>query len=196
MNLEKPTIVDIGAHHGAYAIILGRIVKEKGGKVIAVEPNPESYAVMVKNVILNKLESTIMCEQVAVMDKVERMRLKLNGVQSCITSDQSGFGIPVEVATLQWLFEKYEIGYVDLLLIDVEGAELHVLNSFPWQSVGIGKIFCELHPYAWKDFGYCGEHMGLFLLEHNYRCIDMYLNEHMNFASEGYIGPAELIPTY
>jgi hypothetical protein len=44
--INKPTVVDIGAHHGAYAIILGKIVQKMGGRVIAVEPNPQSFKVL------------------------------------------------------------------------------------------------------------------------------------------------------
>jgi FkbM family methyltransferase len=192
-KLKRPTIVEIGAHHGAYAIIMGKIIQKKAGKIIAVEPNPESYGMMVRNVLLNGLEDTIICEKVAIMDKVGRMRMVLDGVQSRITSDQSNSGIPMEVSTLQRLFEKYRIGYVDLLLIDVEGAELSVLNSFPWQSIRVGKIYCELHPYAWENFGYNGEDMRHFLLEHQYRVIDMYLQEHKSFGDETYIGPTEFL---
>ena len=68
-----------------------------------------------------------------------------------------------------------------------------MLRSFPWRSASVGRIFCELHPYAWKDFGYDGEGMRVFLLEHKYRCIDMYLNEHTAFGNEGYVGPTEFI---
>jgi len=42
-KIDKPIVVEIGAYHGAYSIILGQIIKKKDGKVIAVEPNPSSY---------------------------------------------------------------------------------------------------------------------------------------------------------
>src|SRR4030042_6503628 len=53
---NQPTIIDIGAHHGAYAVILGKIVNKMKGRVIAVEPNPQSFDVLKENVLLNKLE--------------------------------------------------------------------------------------------------------------------------------------------
>jgi hypothetical protein len=79
------------------------------------------------------------------------------------------------------------------MLIDVEGAELSVLKGHPWQSVPAEKIFCELHPYAWKQFGYTNVDMQDFLSEHNFRCFDMYLQEHKIFTSEAYIGPTLLL---
>jgi hypothetical protein len=63
---------------------------------------------------------------------------------------------------------------LDLLIVDVEGAELPVLNGFPWETVRIEKIFVELHPYAWKDFGYGGDEFRSFLEEKGFRCLDMY----------------------
>ena len=98
----------------------------------------------------------------------------------------------VDVTTMEQLLKKHAINYMDLLIIDVEGAELLVLRGFPWRLVNVGKIFCELHPYAWKDFGYSGVEMSNFLSEHNYRCFDMFLQEHKVFDKEAYIGPTFL----
>lgn len=47
-QIEFPTtIINMGAHHGAYAIVLGRILQKSGqrGKIIAIEPNPVSWSV-------------------------------------------------------------------------------------------------------------------------------------------------------
>ena len=178
---NQPTIIDIGAHHGAYAVILGKIIQKMGGRVIAVEPNPQSFNVLKENIRLNKLDDTVICEQVAIADKKGHMNIELIGSQSKLTQKKTGHCYPVEVMTLEQLLKKHEINYVDLLMIDVEGAELLVLRGFPWQSVNVGKIFCELHPYAWKDFGYYEVDMSKFLKSHNYRCFDMYFREYQIF---------------
>ncbi|HAM52390.1 MAG TPA: hypothetical protein DCP92_17470, partial [Nitrospiraceae bacterium] len=48
--LKGPSaIIDIGAHHGAYAILIGHVVRHSNGKVIAVEPNPQSFEILTKN---------------------------------------------------------------------------------------------------------------------------------------------------
>ena len=189
---NQPTIIDIGAHHGAYAVILGKIVQKMGGRVIAVEPNPQSFDVLKENVFLNKLENTVVCEQIAIADKTGLMNIDLAGSESKLTQKQTSDCCTVEVTTVDQLLKKHAIKYVDLLMIDVEGAELPVLRGFPWQSVKVEKIVCELHPYAWKDFDYKGEDLSNFLAEHNYRCFDMYFQEHEIFDSETYIGPTFL----
>jgi FkbM family methyltransferase len=187
------TIIDIGAHHGVYAMILGKIAQKFGGKVIAVEPHPESFKILRDNVKLNHLENTVTYEQVAVMDKPGLAEITSDGSQSrALYEPNSG---PVEVASLGKVMNKYGLENVDLLIIDVEGAELPVLQGFPWESKRPpGKIFCEFHPYAWKDFGYSGEDFRLFLEKHRYRCFDMYLHEHTLFDKESYIGPCIFVP--
>jgi len=190
---KQPIIIDIGAHHGAYAIILGKIVQKTGGQVIAVEPNPQSFNVLRENIRLNKLEDTIICEQVAIADKKGQMNIELIGSESKLKLNKTKHSCIVEVITLAQLLSKYNINCVDLVIIDVEGAELLVLRGFPWQSVCVGKIFCELHPYAWKEFDYEGKDFQKFLSDNVYRCFDMYLNEHVTFYSETYIGPTFFI---
>ena len=191
---DSPTIIDIGAHHGSHSIILGKILQSKQGKVIAVEPNPESFHVLTQNIRLNNLEDTVICEQVAVADKKARMNIDLSGGQSKLTLIQTKHTLSVEVTTLEELLNKYNVRHMDLLLIDVEGAELLLLRGFPWGSVTVGNIFCELHPYAWSDFGCTGDDMKKFLEYFGYRCFDMYLKEHTAFNDNKYIGPTLLIP--
>ncbi len=84
------------------------------------------------------------------------MNISLCDVQSGISADASSDSVPVQVLTLDILIRKYGITNVDLLHIDVERAALPVLRSFPWGGVKAKKIFCKMHPYAWRDFGYPG----------------------------------------
>ena len=189
---NAPTIIDIGAYHGSYAVVLGKVAHQLGGKVVAVEPNPETFTILLENVRLNNLEDTVTCEQIAVLDKSGFAGIALQGSQTHVASKEIDY--TAEVTTLKSLMDKHRIENVDLLLIDVEGAELQVLRGFPWQTEKPGKIFCELHPYAWKDFDYTCEDLRLFLEEHQYRCFDMYLNEHKIFDKVSYIGPCIFIP--
>ncbi len=188
MRLEKPIIVDIGAHHGAYAIILGKFAQKSGGKVIAMEPDTESFNVLKDNVRMNNLQDAVVCEQIAVLGKSGVAKFESCSSQSHVTEKESGH--IVKVTTLTELIKKHKVKSVDILIIDVEGAELWVLKGHPWESVRVENIFCELHPYAWKDFGYSGEDLKDFLRSHNLRCFDMYFREFTSFHANHYIGPA------
>ena len=119
----------------------------------------------------------------------------MEGIERKLPGKKNGNCCPVAVITLERLLQKYDVKKVDLLIIDVEGAELPVLGSFPWQSASVEKIFYELHPYAWKDFDYCAEDFRKFLRDHGYRCFDMYFQEHNIFKSAAYIGPSILVPS-
>jgi hypothetical protein len=85
--------------------------------------------------------------------------------------------------------EEQGLAKIDLLMVDVEGAELPVLQGLPWDDLPLTKIFCELHPYAWPDFGYTGQDFSSFLASKGLRCIDMYFAEQSVFDSPNYIGP-------
>ncbi len=49
---EGDVVVDIGAHIGYYTLLAARTVG-KDGKVFAFEPDPDNYALLVKNVEMN-----------------------------------------------------------------------------------------------------------------------------------------------
>jgi len=146
-----------------------------------------------ENILLNKLNDTVICEQIAIADEKREMSFELASSESRLILDKIAHYCVVKVITLEQLLDKYEINHIDLMIIDVEGAELLVLRGFPWESVSVEKIYCELHPYAWKEFHYDGNVFSDFLLKIKYRCFDMYLNEHTTFNLEAYIGPTLFI---
>jgi hypothetical protein len=121
--------------------------------------------------------------------------MELKGIESNLCEKQNVDCGSVTVVTLEQLLQKYKVTKVDLLLIDVEGIELPVLRSFPWQSASAGRIFCELHTYGWKDFGYCGEDFRKYQRGHGYRCVDLYLKERNILKSDACIGPSTPVPT-
>jgi FkbM family methyltransferase len=193
LNLaDAPVVIDAGAHHGAYAVVLGKLVQKKKGKLIAVEPNPRAFTILQRNIYRNKLEDTVVCENVALFDQEEKVSLVDLADQSKISQSSSGSEAMIDAVTLKMLIDKYLISSVDLLLVDVEGAELSVLRGFPWNDCSVKRIFCEMHPYAWEEFHYTPHDMSQFLIEHRLRCFDMLFREHSAFDNSEYIGPTFL----
>jgi FkbM family methyltransferase len=190
----NPIVVDIGAHHGSYAIVCGKIAQKNGGKVIAVEPNPSSFETLKKNIELNSLEDTIFPINCGVLDTAGEMSIDDRGVQSQlgVTQGLDG-GTVVEITTLGEIFTQYQIDRVDILIVDVEGAELPVLRGLPWGEITVEKILCELHPYDWQDFSYDDKAFSDFLKDHSLRCFDMYFHEHDMILQKEYIGPTLLV---
>lgn len=190
---NRPVVIDVGAHHGLYAIILGTLVQKMQGKVIAIEPNPRACAILRANIEKNGLSDTVICEQKAVLDTRGNVFLSDIDSQSYTVSKETQNTIPVESTTLAALTKQYSVDSVDLLIIDVEGAELRVLESIDWNNLRIDRIFCEFHPYQWSTFGYGAAEMEKFLVDHGFRCFDMYFCEHAAFLEKAYIGPAFLM---
>jgi FkbM family methyltransferase len=192
----EPTIMEIGASTGAYAMLLGKIAEKKHGKVIAIEPDPDSFRQLRLNIELNKLEKTVTAEQIAISDKLGKQLLELGRSESHLTDISGSLNkktCEVSVKTLEKLIQEYSLEKIDLLLIDVEGAELLVLRGVPWERISIDSIFCELHPYAWKNYGYSKADMIAFLEERHYRAIDMYLQEYSLSSKDRHIGPTIFI---
>jgi FkbM family methyltransferase len=125
------TIVDIGANAGYYTLLSARLVGE-GGRVYAFEPDPENYALLRKNVQVNGYRNVV-CLQKAVSDRAGRLPLFLGGESgghSLYADDNSsGRRIMVDVTSLDEFFQKEDWPNIDLIKIDIEGAELQALKG-------------------------------------------------------------------
>lgn len=196
--INHPVIIDVGAHHGEYAVLLGGLIKENGGGVvIAIEPDIANVTILKSNIERNNLQNIVQVVESAVSDLTGEMDFVSNGLEGHLFVDNNeGIDVSykIKVETLREILARFQLDKVDLLLIDVEGAELPVLRGFPWEIIKPSMILCELHPYNWSMFGYSGQDVSNFLLEHQYRCLDMYLQEHSRFDGTSYMGPCLFLP--
>jgi FkbM family methyltransferase len=129
------TFVDVGANVGLYSVPASK--KVQGGKVFAFEPTPWTYQVLLENIRLNNLKN-VCAERFAVGDAEGEAVLKLNvaGKEGLNTigrpahefSDIQG-SERVPITRLDDFVDRYSIQRVDVLKIDVEGAELLVLRG-------------------------------------------------------------------
>lgn len=194
----SPVIIDVGAHHGEYALLAGGLSKAQGGIVIAIEPEKTNASILKNNISRNALENVIQVVETAISDVSGEIEFVSEGSESRMLTHcdkvPSGSRTIIKVETLRDVISRFALDRVDLLLVDVEGAELNVLNGFPWEKMQPSMIFCELHPYNWAMFGYSGQDMADFLQLHQYRCLDMYFQEHPHFYESSYLGPCLFLP--
>ena len=61
------TIVDIGSHVGSLCVWAG--LRAPNAQVLAVEPNPETFELLIRNINRNGLQSRVHAINVAVADK-------------------------------------------------------------------------------------------------------------------------------
>ena len=129
------TVVDVGAHIGLYTLIAAKRVGPSG-KVIAIEPSPENFKILKKNILLNKL-SNVESLECAVYSTKEKLKLFLPELEgrtmfNTVMQDRartSNNFLEVEANTLDNIIESINITEVNWIKIDIEGAELEVLKG-------------------------------------------------------------------
>lgn len=123
----KVTFLDIGAHAGHYAL---RAAKA-GCNVIAVEANPETAGILRFNRDLNHLKCTIWA--FAAWDKVETVTITVPSHATLRNAEASVAGPldfdPIAVRVLGQPLDNMPVKRIDLVKMDVEGADVHVFDG-------------------------------------------------------------------
>jgi len=124
----KDTVfVDVGAYIGFYTVWACR----RARRVISVEPNPAALAYLKVNIALNECPNVTVVPK-AIGDRRGYTKLKipktikwgLISMASSIVQDfEEAFEVEVEMDTLDSVLEEVGVDSVDILKIDVEGAE-------------------------------------------------------------------------
>lgn len=143
-NEIKPgtVVLDIGAHIGYHTLTMAKLVGQDG-KAFAFEPEPSNFDLLVKNVKINGYSNVILMQK-ALSNKRGKARLFLHetcwGTHSLSPDNVSIVSaggkastfwdryVEVDVETLDELFKDYE-GRIDFIKIDVQGAEMAVLEG-------------------------------------------------------------------
>lgn len=134
------SFIDIGANFGYYSLLAAKLNKEI--KVHCFEPSPGPLQYLNENVKLNSLENKISIYNLALSDQkgkldfhvVENKKfsnfLNLSGEHNTGSKKlKNSTQIVVESVTLDSLFLSKNIKFVDLIKIDVEGAEHLVIQG-------------------------------------------------------------------
>lgn len=124
------TVVDIGSCIGFFALYAREQIGDSG-KVIAFEPEPVSYASLVKNA--EKYPNVIPVQK-AVSDKNGKTTLNLSKVHtgSTLYTTQwfpSNESVEVETVRLDQVLPSMGINHVDFIKIDAEGSGQKILEG-------------------------------------------------------------------
>jgi len=165
------TVVDVGANIGYNTVHAARLTGPRG-RVVAIEPTPDNLEVLRRNVGASGL-TNIVVEPVAVGRATGTRDLFVRGERSAVNSlfPASCYAhvtdvIPVTVVPLDELVH----GSVDVVKIDVEGAELDVLEGMP-RILQAKKtaLIVEWHPLLQQLAGYDPDALPRWLLERGWR---------------------------
>jgi len=117
-------IIDGGAFKGETSFWF---LSKGAGKVYAFEPDPYNFLVLFKNIKRNKAEDKIIPVQKGFSNKIGTFSLYATGTgrSAVLTGGNETF----ECITLDSFVEKEGVDRLDFIKLDVEGAELEVLEG-------------------------------------------------------------------
>lgn len=127
-NLAKnaKVIIDVGAHIGKYTILASKLCK---GRVISIEASKENFFILRNNIKLNKCKNVLALNAAATKSN-RRLKLYKRGTSGSYTLKLKTSNYEsVDGIALSSLLKKLGIKKVDLIKIDVEGAELDVIEG-------------------------------------------------------------------
>lgn len=142
---QDSIVVDLGANIGEFSY---QVSNHFGCKCYAVEPSPSEYAKIQESRLVEKFNYCI-------TDKNASAKLYISdapGVNSLYREITDSWGIQggvmVEAITLETFLDKHKIIRLDLLKVDIEGAELELFKSISHDTLcKIKQITVEFHDF-------------------------------------------------
>ncbi|AEM38544.1 methyltransferase FkbM family [Pyrolobus fumarii 1A] len=165
-------VVDVGAHFGFYTLIAAAKVG-KSGLVMAFEPSKTNFRVLRVNILANRL-TNVKLYKVALADENGRAVLgvprgRLSGENTLAVNPSQAEQLEVvEVRRFDEIAEEEGISKVDVVKIDVEGAEYKVLKGFGNYLDTCKYIILEVHPSQMVKLGTSPKELYALLNRHGY----------------------------
>jgi FkbM family methyltransferase len=139
-GFSPTTIVDAGAHIGMASILFA--LKYPDARIIAIEPEPSNFALLVRNTApyhtITPIQAALWREDGEVNLGASNVHPK--GAFQIVEKGQQR----VRAITMDTLMREAGIRSIDLLKMDIEGAEVEVFESCPWIE-NVRVIAIELH---------------------------------------------------
>ena len=159
--------MDIGAHIGLFTYYARHFAK----KIYAIEPTPEHMRNLKCNIRVNKFCEMVEPIQAAIgkKDGLEKFYFNSNPTMNSLREEikqPDAKSSEVKVYTMESLFKKYNIDYVDFIKLDIEGSEVDVICSDGFSKVAdkIHTLVGEYHTWtgtnpdqilnALRDYGF------------------------------------------
>lgn len=160
------TVIDVGANIGYNTVHAARLAGAQG-RVVAIEPTPDNLIVLQRNVAAAKLANVVVAP-VAVGRAAATSDLFVRGSVSAVNSlfAESCYAEVTQVLRIPVLrLDDLVEGDAAVVKIDVEGAELDVLEGMP-RLLGAPRValIVEWHPLLQQLAGYAPDALPQWLL--------------------------------
>jgi FkbM family methyltransferase len=140
-HLEADTVfIDVGANVGYYSVIAA--TRLRSGRVVSIEPFEESAFALEKNLRLNRSKNATVVRKIVWHKSGVKINLHIpddSNLGSNSILGEGPMGIGVESVALDDLLFELGVQCIDILKIDVEGAEREVI-------LGMERCFRESRP--------------------------------------------------
>ncbi|MFN3975386.1 MAG: FkbM family methyltransferase [Dehalococcoidia bacterium] len=171
--------VDVGANIGLYSLFASRLVGESG-VVLALEPSEREFHRLQENIVLNRAQN-IRARRVAASNEIGAVSLMVASGETPGLNSLGPFGLEgtvldhvetVPAKPLDTLVEEESLQRVDFIKIDVEGAELKVLQG----AQGVlhrfrPTLLVELQDRTLRMQGATAQQVWDFLVDRGYRIL-------------------------
>lgn len=140
IECDPRTIIDVGAHIGMSAILFAREYPK--ARILAIEPEPSNYAALQRNTAAYE---NITCMQAALWKQDGEVTLGPSNAHPKGAFEISEQGAEkVRAITMNTLMKEAGITTVDLMKLDIEGAEREVFQNCQW-TANVRILAIELH---------------------------------------------------
>lgn len=181
------TFLDIGAAFGQYTLLAAGAVGNTG-KVHAFEPDPVSFDWLSRNVRRNRL-SNVTAAQIALGDTAGALNLYIGAPDNLGTTslrrpyNYSGRTARVDVVPLDSYLERVGLDRVDVIKIDVEGAESLVFRGAGKLLSARPAIVIEFEESNQVRFGSSCAGLARMLIEKGYKLESILEGERMPYEA-------------
>jgi FkbM family methyltransferase len=147
------TILDVGANIGAASVVL--LNAYPSARLVALEPDPGNFSVLQRNLAPYGSRATAL--HAALWHRAEPLAIDRGGFRdggewSFQVRSNAGSDAEVEGVTLAEVMTRFGLGRIDILKVDIEGAERYVFESSIAPCLPqVDCIAIELHDQECRD---------------------------------------------
>ncbi|MGB3947496.1 MAG: FkbM family methyltransferase [Bacteroidia bacterium] len=178
---EHPVIYDCGSNIGTSILFFAK--KYPKARIVAYEASPYIYSILKKNIELNQIKNVVL-HQNAVWINNETLEFNDEGSDSGSIHSISN-SKKIKVQAIDFLETLNKETKIDMLKIDIEGAEAELIPHIGFALHKVEKIFLEYHTFPGKKQNL--DAILLILTQNNFR----YYIRHANNRKVPFINTAK-----